>query len=358
VILIIDKFIAVHIVPTGLEAQVGGFVGDATPVTNLLAGVCDHVIAHPNVVNGVGLNLARDNVLYVEGFLLDSLFLDRIALRRVEKNKIGVIVDCNLPDQTSLDLVRNTMDAIETNKGVDIVGYELTRKAVGGRAEKTKEGAFVGNVSDVNTYLDVARNLIKRGAQALAIVTYIEIPKKELDTYFKGKGANPYGATEAVISHSMCKELMIPCAHAPLLSRKDVEGMMFKGVVDPRAGAEAMGPAYIGCILQGLHRAPKPVPKTDARVGDITIDDVSAVVTGADCLGGVPMLAAEKRNIPIIAVKENSTVLKVTNDKLRLKNVIVVDNYLEAAGVLMSLKQGISLNSVTRPFKSIREFKR
>jgi hypothetical protein len=353
-----EKFIAVHVVPTGLEAQIGGFVGDATPVTNLLAGVCDKVIAHPNVVNGVGLNLARDNVLYVEGFLLDSLFLDRIALRRVDRNKIGLVVDSNLPDKASLDLTLNTMDAIVTNKGVEIVGYELTKKPVGGEAVKTKEGAFVGKIGNVSTYLDVARNLVKKGAEAIAITTYIKIQKKDLVPYFKGKGANPYGATEAIISHTLCKELMLPCAHAPLLSRKEIEGMMFKGVVDPRAGAEAMGPAYLGCILQGLHRAPRPIEKGKERPGDITIDDVSALVTSADCLGGIPMLAAEKRGIPIIAVKENATVLDVTNAKMKLKNVTIVDNYLEAAGVLECLKEGISLRSVRRPFKPIREFKK
>lgn len=352
-----NKFIISHIVPTGLEAQIGGFVGDATPVTNLLASVCDYVIAHPNVVNGVGLNLARDNVLYVEGFLVDSFFLDRIALRMVDHNRIGLIIDCNLPDKVSLDLVLNTMDAIATNKGIDLIGYEMTKQPVLGEGVKTREGAFVGKVENADSFLEVGRNLIKKKAEALAIATHIKVSEKDLKIYFKGKGANPYGATEAVISHTVCKELMVPSAHAPILSKKEIEGMMFGGVVDPRAGAEAMGPAYLGCVLQGLHKAPRPVKKHQAEKDDIRLEDLSALVTTADCLGGIPMLSAEKNDIPIVAVKENNTVLNVTNDKMKLKNVIVVENYLEAVGVLKCIKEGLSIKSVRRPFKPIREFK-
>jgi hypothetical protein len=42
---------------------------------------------------------------------------------------------------------------------------------------------------------------------------------------------------------------------------------------------------------------------------------------------------------------------------MKLKNVIPVDNYLEAVGVLRCLKEGINIKSVRRPFKPIREFK-
>jgi hypothetical protein len=39
----------------------------------------------------------------------------------------------------------------------------------------------------------------------------------------------------------------------------------------------------------------------------------------------------------------------VTNDKMRMRNVIPVRSYLEAAGVILALRQGISLESLRRP---------
>jgi hypothetical protein len=69
----------------------------------------------------------------------------------------------------------------------------------------------------------------------------------------------------------------------------------------------------------------------------------------ASCLGGIPALAAEYSDIPLIAVEENLTLLSVTNDEMQMRNVIHVKSYLEAAGVILALKQGLSLESLRRP---------
>ena len=69
-----NQFIVAHIIPTGVKADIGGYVGDATPATNVIAAIADKVISHPNVVNGVALNLARKNVLYVEGYAPGYVF--------------------------------------------------------------------------------------------------------------------------------------------------------------------------------------------------------------------------------------------------------------------------------------------
>ena len=45
----------------------------------------------------------------------------------------------------------------------------------------------------------------------------------------------------------------------------------------------------------------------------------------------------------------------MANDKMRMKNVIEVSSYLEAAGVVLALKQGISIESVRRPIESARQ---
>ena len=52
---------------------------------------------------------------------------------------------------------------------------------------------------------------------------------------------------------------------------------------------------------------------------------------------------------PLIAVEENQTLLSVTNEEMRMRNVIPVKSYLEAAGVILALEQGLSLESLRRP---------
>jgi hypothetical protein len=39
----------------------------------------------------------------------------------------------------------------------------------------------------------------------------------------------------------------------------------------------------------------------------------------------------------------------MNNDKMQLRNVIEVNSYLEAAGVVVALREGISLESLRRP---------
>ena len=55
-----DKFNAVMIIPTGVGAEIGGHAGDAGPVARLLAGACDTLITHPNVINASALTNPRN----------------------------------------------------------------------------------------------------------------------------------------------------------------------------------------------------------------------------------------------------------------------------------------------------------
>ncbi len=345
-------FCAVHIVPTGVKAAIGGYEGDATPATNVLASVCDKIIVHPNVVNGVSLNLASANALYVEGYSLDSFLQGKLALRESLGNKIGVILDRGM-DKSGHDLAINTINAIRSVKGANILGYHVTHKSIGARAIKTQQGAFAGQVDDEKTLLDAARHMLKEGADSLAICAHIDVSMKDLSLYFKGKLPNPYGGTEAILSHLISREFMIPCAHAPIVSKKEIKKELFSGIIDARAGAEAMGPAYLGCVLQGLSRAPRLVPMHLASANDITVHSLGAIVLPYSCMGGIPALAAQKLGIPLIAVKENKTVMNVTPKHLRMKNIFVAENYWEAAGILASIRQGIDPYELRRPLKAL-----
>jgi hypothetical protein len=111
-------------------------------------------------------------------------------------------------------------------------------------------------------------------------------------------------------------------------------------------------------VLKGLAKAPRLIPlgstaEVPAQV--ITLDHVGAIVVPASCLGGLPALAAEASGIPLIAVQENRTILDVTNTKMRMANVVEVSSYLEAAGVVLALRRGLSLESLRRPLGTARK---
>ena len=82
-----QPFVAVSIIPTGVRAEIGGFAGDATPSTNLLASACDYLVTNPNAVTASDIYFAQDNVLYLEGNLICQLLLGNIGVDSREAKK-------------------------------------------------------------------------------------------------------------------------------------------------------------------------------------------------------------------------------------------------------------------------------
>ena len=68
----------------------------------------------------------------------------------------------------------------------------------------------------------------------------------------------------------------------------------------------------------------------------------------------LPALAAEFSHIPLIAVRENNSILHVTNRQMEMSNVIEVNSYLEATGIVLALRRGISWESLRRPLHPAR----
>ena len=160
---------------------------------------------------------------------------------------------------------------------------------------------------------------------------------------------NPSGGVEAIITHLISKVFRVPTAHAPLPYYKDVKE---RGTHNPRASAEFISTPHYLCVLKGLARAPRLGTAQLLEIVPphlVSLNAVGAIVVPASCLGGIPALAAEFNEIPLIAVEENQTLLAVTNEQMRMRNVIPVRSYLEAAGVILALRQGISLESLRRP---------
>jgi hypothetical protein len=54
-------------------------------------------------------------------------------------------------------------------------------------------------------------------------------------------------------------------------------------------------------------------------------------------------------------VSENQTILNVSNARMRMANVVEVGSYLEAVGVVIALREGISLESLRRPIRPAQQ---
>jgi hypothetical protein len=344
-------FVAVQVVPTGIRCSFGGYAGDAGPVTNLLASTADFLVTHPNAVNASDLNEMAANVLYVEGKSLDDFLLGHVGLSVVDANRIGTFVD---PTGAGfLDDVVNTLNAARAVKGIDCGRHTILEDELGVAIEWSDAGCAVGSVLHPEVVLDAAELLIDHGAEAIGGVSVIHgVSTAMFARHLDGDLPNPSGGVEAIITHLISKAFRVPAAHAPLPYYQDHKP---KVTHNPRAAAEFISTPHYFSVLKGLSRAPRLVPLTELSqvpAPALSVNNVGAVVAPATCLGGIPALAAEFQGIPLIAVRENETILDVTNAKMRMANVIEVESYLEAAGVLLALRNGISLESLRRPLSA------
>ncbi len=87
----------------------------------------------------------------------------------------------------------------------------------------------------------------------------------------------------------------------------------------------------------------------------ISASDISCLVIPDGCVG-LPTLAALEQGIPVIAVRENKNLMKNSLEDLPFEKgkLFIVDNYLEAIGVMTALRTGLSLESVKRPIANTR----
>ena len=88
-----SKFNVVFLVPTGMNAEIGGHAGDACPTARLLASVCDTLVTHPNVVNGSDINEMPENSLYVEGSVACRLLMGAVGLEPTRSNRVLFVID-------------------------------------------------------------------------------------------------------------------------------------------------------------------------------------------------------------------------------------------------------------------------
>ena len=293
------------IVPTGIGASIGGFAGDASVWARKISEKCK-LIVNPNVVNAACFSGITDNMFYVEGYSLDEFMKGKCNLIQSNKNKIGVVFDKAI-SQSVLNVHINTINAVKTVYGIDVIGYEITEETVGVEFFVSNSGESTGNVKNLDTIKKASQKLINKGADSIAIVC--SFPEDDGEDYANGVGVDPVGGVEAIISHYISKELKIPCAHAPAFENIQIS----TDIVDSRCSAEYITPTFLPCILIGLNQAPK-----FSKSEGINVQDLDFIIMPYNSLGGIPVLEAQKRNIPVYAVKGNQTVLEVTKDNLHV----------------------------------------
>jgi hypothetical protein len=317
---------AVMIIPTGIGCEIGGHCGDANPAARLLASCCDTLILHPNVVNASDINEMPENCLYVEGSILDRFLKGELYFERVLSNKVLIAV--NRADYQSI----NAVSAARATIGLDaeIVELRVPLQLIA----QMKDGMATG---EVKNWKELVEQVREHEFDALGIATPITIDKETLRDYFIHGGVNPVGGVEAVASKLIATALDKPVAHGPV--DYAIEG--FAEVVDPRMAVEIITQNFIHCLLKGLAKA----PRINYDKG-ISAKDVDCMVSPYGCFG-VPHQACLDANIPVIVVRENRCCLKHPEHE----KFIYVDNYIEAAGMLMAMRAGVHPSSVRRPLK-------
>lgn len=345
-----EKFNVVLIIPTGINAAIGGHSGDAGGVARLVAGACDTLITHPNVVNAADINEIPENSLYVEGSLLTRFLMGMIGLQKVRANRILVVLDQH-QDSFFVDAAVNAVSAARASMGLDCPKVLILEPKTKLQAFYADSGRAVGSVTDFGILIE---ELKKRRAEydAIALSSVIQVAEQyHYDYFVKDDIVNPWGGVEAMLTHSVSSILNVPSAHSPMEISRDIMNLEV-GIVNPVKSAEAISTAYLHCILKGLHKSPKIIDLgLDHHIPNaLTAEDISCLIIPTGCLG-LPTLAALSQEIPVIAVQENTNLMNNRLEDLPFsKNKLhFVDNYLEAVGLLIALKAGVEPSSVRRP---------
>ena len=351
-----DKFNAVLIIPTGIGAEIGGHAGDAGPVARLMAVGCDTLITHPNVVNASDVNELPENGLYVEGSVISNLLMGTVGLQPVRANRVLLVLDKH-KDKGIADATINAASAARASLGLECPLVVELEPPVKMRARYSTTGCAVGRVEGLERLCETLKRH-EGEYDAVALASVIDVPSEFHTEYFTQHGnmVNPWGGVEAMLTHAVTMLFGIPTAHSPMFESTEIANLDV-GIVDPRMSAEAISTCFLHCILKGLHRSPRIIPDREAlgNPGILTASDVSCLVIPEGCVG-LPTLAALEQGIPVIAVKENKNRMRNNLKELPFVpgKLFVVENYLEAVGIMSTLKSGVTVDSVRRPIPDTR----
>jgi hypothetical protein len=339
------------VVPTGIGCVIGGYAGDALPSARLLAAASGCLITHPNVMNGASLYWKDPRIHYVEGYGIDRFAAGDWALRPVRQQRIGLLLDAGIePELRQRHL--QVADGCRATLGLEIGPVVVSDVPLGVHLGLGQSGASWGTLERPDALLRAGERLKAKGATAIAVVARFpdDQGSEALQAYRHGSGVDALAGAEAVISHLLVRHLQIPCAHAPALSALPLDPQL-----DPRAAGEELGYTFLACVLVGLSQAPELVQRSAANIRDLVADDLGVLVVPEGSLGGEAALACLERKVPVICVT-NPSLLQVTSTVLGLgSEVLQASSYAEAAGMVLALREGVSLSALMRPLPALKE---
>jgi hypothetical protein len=353
-----SAFNAVMLIPTGVDCAIGGHAGDATPAARLLASQCDHLVLHPNVVNASDVNEQTENCLYVEGSVICRMMMGTVGLQKVRQNRVLLVTEERPDAPHVVDNTINCAEGARATLGMDIQDVVVLEEGLEMRTGVADSGRVTGAINGLQTLLDMLQS--KRGQyDAVALATRItpHIDTVELHrAYFGEGGPNPWGGVEAVLTHTTSTVLNAPTAHAPTMSSEAIRTERW-GIVEPRKAAEVISSTYLFCVLKGLNRAPRVVTQVTGAYDPsmISAEDVSCLVIPDGCVG-LPTLAAVQQGIPVIAVRNNTNLMRNDLSELpfRAGQLKYAENYYEAAGIMAAMRNGVASSTLQRPMAPIR----
>ena len=340
-----EKFNIVLLIPTGIGAEIGGHCGDGNVVARLIASACDTLITHPNVVNASDINEMTDNTLYVEGSIITRLLMGQIGLQKSRSNRILMLMDKH-EDKLFNDEIVNAVSSARISLGIDCDVYEMDH-IISSESMYSKSGRAIGKIENLEYLFEIVEQYYKN-YDAIGLSTFIKVPEYYHKNYFSNDDMiNPWGGIEAMLTHSIAERFNIPCAHSPMMASREIMELEV-GIVDPRKAPESASLTYLHCILKGLHKS----PRITAPDKGISIEDISCLIIPYGCIG-LPTLSALENGIPVIAVKENKNRMdnKLEEYPFKHNKLFVVENYLEAVGVINAIKTGIHLDTIRRPIE-------
>ena len=339
------------VVPTGIGCLIGGYAGDALPSARLLAAASGCLITHPNVMNGASLYWKDPRIHYVEGYGIDRFAAGDWALRPIRQQRIGLLLDAGIePELRQRHL--QVADGCRATLGIEIGPVVSSDVPLGVHLGLGQSGASWGTLERPDALLRAGERLKANGATAIAVVARFpdDQGSEALQAYRHGSGVDALAGAEAVISHLLVRHLEIPCAHAPALSALPLDPQL-----DPRAAGEELGYTFLACVLVGLSQAPELVQRSSANIRDLVADDLGVLVVPEGSLGGEAALACLERKVPVICVT-NPSLLQVTSTVLGLgSEVLQASSYAEAAGMVLALREGVSLSALMRPLPALKE---
>ena len=320
-----NKPLIALIVPTGIGASIGGYAGDASQVAQMFAKDFN-VIVNPNVVNAACFSGITENMLYTEGWAFTQFIKGNLNLIPSTNNKIGVIFDKGI-SQGILNVHINTINAVKTVYGIDVIGYEITKEPCEVEFYNTEIGISSGSVINNKTLIDAGEKLLDKGANVLAVVCKFEEPPE--DNYKNGDEVDIVGGVEAIISHYLTRELKLPVVHAPAFENITIT----QDLVDKKAAAEYITPTFLPCLLIALKNAPL-YSCQNRELYSICRENLQAIIMPYNSLGSSIVLDSINANIPVYAIKENSSVLNITKETLQKENIIEVETYNECLKII------------------------